>query len=58
MKNDMKEGEGIWVLENGEKYEGEFHKDKVNGTGTFYGKKETVEGQWKDNILIEVYKCY
>ena len=54
----MKEGEGIWVLENGEKYEGEFHKDKVNGTGTFYGKKETVEGQWKDNILIEVYKCY
>ena len=22
MKNDMKEGNGVWVLENGEKYEG------------------------------------
>ena len=58
MRNDMKEGEGLWILENGEKFEGQFHRDMVHGVGTFYGKKDTVEGRWKENILVEVISRY
>lgn len=46
MKRDMKDGSGILILENGEKYEGEFSNDMVHGEGTFYGKKSVVEGIW------------
>lgn len=56
MKNNKKEGEGTWVLENGEKYEGEFHNNMVDGYGRFHGIKETVEGRWKENLLVEVFR--
>ena len=56
MKNDMKQGEGLWILENGEKYEGQFRNDMVEGEGTFYGKNETIEGIWKENILVQINK--
>lgn len=35
----MKQGHGIWVLENGQKFDGEFHEDMAHGPGVFYGKK-------------------
>lgn len=47
MGNDMKEGHGVWVMENGEKYDGNFSRDMVHGPGVFYGKKATVEGVWE-----------
>lgn len=56
MRNDMKQGQGIWILQNGEKYEGQFKLDTVDGQGTFYGKKETIHGKWRDNILISIFQ--
>jgi hypothetical protein len=54
MKNDMKEGHGILVLENGEKYDGDFQEDMVHGPGVFHGKKGNVEGIWENNLLVKV----
>lgn len=56
MKADMKEGHGVLVLENGEKYDGEFQQDFVHGPGTFYGKKEHIEGIWNKGILTDIIK--
>lgn len=42
------------MLENGEKYVGEFHEDKVHGEGVYYSKKGSVTGIWRDNILVKI----
>lgn len=42
-----KEGYGVLIMPNGDKYEGEWKNDFQNGTGTFtYANGDTYEGQW------------
>lgn len=52
----MKHGKGVLVLENGERYEGEFRDDLVSGKGVFYGQNGKISGRWEDNLLVELYR--
>lgn len=51
-KDDMINGLGKMILNNGECYEGEFVNDKAEGYGTYVNNKgcEYV-GSWKDNLM-------
>ena len=53
-KNNLKEGLGIQELSNGQKYIGEFEKNKRNGEGQIVDAEgRTVKkGRWKSNKLI------
>ena len=55
-KNDDKQGpNGRLVLSNGEKYEGDFNKDMIDGKGVFYTMDGTkILGEWKENCLVRV----
>jgi hypothetical protein len=44
----------VLVLENGEKYEGSFRGDMVDGEGVWKGKDSFVRGVWEYNYLIKV----
>lgn len=48
----MKNGKGTLILENGEKFVGQFFNDLVHGNGVFYGKNNVIEGKWEDNMLV------
>lgn len=48
----MKEGKGIEIKLNGDRYEGEWINDKRNGKGVHidkYGNR--YEGEWKDGNI-------
>ena len=36
IKNDKKEGKGIFYWNNGNRYEGDFRNDKIEGKGIYY----------------------
>ena len=38
MKDWLAEGKGVFYLKNGERYEGDFKKDKPDGNGIYYYK--------------------
>lgn len=43
------------LLNNGERFEGEFKEDFVDGKGTFFGLEgEIIKGEWRENRLIRV----
>ena len=52
--DDRPEGRGIAKYLDGKIYEGEFRKGTRNGSGTLYGKDNSIlrEGQWKNNLFI------
>lgn len=49
----MKEGWGVLVLENGERFSGQFKEDFVHGKGVFEGKDGRIEGIWEKGILVQ-----
>ena len=52
-KEDLKEGNGILYLVNGEKFVGEFKADMVNGNGTYHKLNgEVIKGYWNNNSKI------
>lgn len=45
----QKDGYGVMIWPNGDRYEGEWKNDMQNGNGSFvYADGEKYEGQWKD----------
>ena len=43
------------LLTNGEKFEGEFKDDLIDGRGSFFTLEgEVVTGQWEGNCLLSV----
>jgi len=53
--NDTKEGFGRLKLSNGELFEGEFRKDRIEGNGKFYtASGDIICGLWKDSKLVKV----
>jgi hypothetical protein len=43
-------------LSNGERLEGEFHEDKVDGDGILYrGDGSSVKGKWRQNKLVRLF---
>lgn len=43
------------LLSNGERFEGFFKEDCIEGKGTFYGKEGLkVVGEWMSNKLVRV----
>lgn len=53
---DLKDGDGVLSLTNGEKIQGIFRNDKLNGKGIFYkldGSK--IIGEWDNNRLVKEY---
>lgn len=52
-KGDMKHGQGIIELTNGEKVVGTFREDRLDGPGAIYRQDGSIqEAQWKENHLI------
>lgn len=50
VQGDCKNGKGVMVLSNGDKYEGDFSDGKMNGKGMYYFKDGSVySGQYKAN---------
>ena len=50
---DKKSGFGIINFTNGDRFEGRFDNDIVNGSGTyFYQNEKTIQGIWSYNKLI------
>lgn len=48
--HSIRQGNGIEIFDDGEKYEGEWKYDKYNGHGKItYADQSTYEGQFKDN---------
>jgi hypothetical protein len=44
-------GRGVYTWKTGEKFEGDFKKDKREGKGTLIlTTGEVIEGQWKDGV--------
>ena len=60
VRNEIKHGEGIWELGNGDKFMGIFVNNIAEGNGEYWKKKtnEIIKGFWKDNICIysKIYK--
>ena len=52
--NDKAEGNGKYILNNGDYYIGQFKKGLSNGKGTMFSKEGDIlyEGDWFDNINI------
>ena len=49
----MKEGNGIFYFWEGEKYTGEFKKDKLEGKGVYYLDEDLqYEGTWENGIKV------
>ena len=49
----MKEGNGIFYFLEGEKYTGEFKKDKLEGKGVYYLDEDLqYEGTWENGIKV------
>ena len=55
IRNDKREGTGIYYWNTGEKYEGQWKNDKRNGQGTLYDKDGNVklEGEWNNDELVQ-----
>jgi len=53
-QDGMWEGSGDLSFKNGDRYIGDFKKDKIEGRGIFVGiSGKIVEGAWKDYCLVE-----
>jgi len=55
-QDGMWEGTGDLSFTNGDRYIGDFKKDKVEGRGVFVGiNGKIVEGAWKDHCFVESF---
>lgn len=52
-RKGVRQGKGLLMFENGERFEGSFKNDCVDGEGIFYGKNHTISGTWKNNIILK-----
>ncbi len=49
----MKNGRGILYLSNGQRFEGHFIGDSVEGPGIFYCKNgQKITGNWTGNVKV------
>ena len=49
MKDDKIHGKGIYYVENGNKYDGDWKDDKIHGKGIYYVENGVkYDGDWKD----------
>jgi hypothetical protein len=52
---NKKAGKGKLYLVNGERFEGEFLDDYVNGEGVYYKKDGSyIRGLWRNNVLFHI----
>lgn len=53
--NDRPEGRGVLTLDDGDRYEGEFHEGRCHGKGVFVNEKTGIhqEGTWVNGIYQE-----
>jgi hypothetical protein len=52
----LRHGQGILILKNGFKYEGEFKANKIDGEGTLWDKDARVihRGTWKNDVKVKL----
>ena len=51
-KEDHREGKGVFLWANGDKFEGKWKKDKIEGKGVLLLKNgEKYEGIWENDKL-------
>ena len=51
--NDKKQGTGIYHFLNGQRYEGEFNDNKIDGKGKLYKKDQLIlEGFWSKGQFV------
>ena len=50
IKNNKKDGKGIYYYKHGDRYEGEFKNDNIDGKGIYYWLDgDKYEGEFKNN---------
>ena len=52
--NNIKNGNGLYLFNNGNIYYGNWFNGKPNGKGNYETKNKIYSGQWKDGNLIEI----
>ena len=53
----VKNGHGIYMYKNGDKYDGHWNNDKKNGLGLFsYANGDLYEGEYVDNMMTGLGK--
>lgn len=45
--NDRKTGKGVMKLVNGDRFEGSFKDDTIDGHGVFRQNNHEIQGSWK-----------
>ncbi len=49
----LKQGQGVYVWENGDRYEGPFTEDRPNGRGTYrFANGDAYEGEVKSGVIV------
>lgn len=58
LKDGVREGKGVLKMQDGRKYEGEFHNNLPNGLGTLYDTAgvKVVTGYWKDGACTRIVR--
>ena len=51
--NGVKEGKGTFYWKNGNKWEGYFKNDKMNGEGIFYDGEDSFSAIYKNGELVD-----
>lgn len=52
-ENNMRHGHGVAINQEGDKFEGNFHKDLKDGQGKLtFADGRVIEGIWKDDKLV------
>ena len=53
LMDDKKNGKGVLSFGSGEKFEGDFRDDRIEGEGEFFRKDgKVVKGVWRNNKLL------
>ena len=52
--NNYQHGKGTYIWSNGDRYDGEFKFNKMDGFGIFtYQNGKVIEGFWKEDNLVK-----
>ncbi|CAD8159648.1 unnamed protein product [Paramecium octaurelia] len=49
---DKKQGKGVLIFTNGDRFEGQFKENMINGPGTFKSGNKVISSIWSKNVIM------
>ncbi|CAD8109376.1 unnamed protein product [Paramecium primaurelia] len=49
---DQKQGKGVLIFTNGDRFEGQFKENMINGPGTFKSGNKVISSIWSKNLIL------